>query len=65
MEANVTMQQNHDSMQTESDQVMEDISKHESEHVINKELSLVQENSTPTKKISNSLPIHIKPIQLI
>lgn len=48
-----------------SDQVMEDISKHEYEHVINKEPSLVQENSTPTKQISNSLPIHIKPIQLV
>jgi hypothetical protein len=44
---------------------MEDISKHESEHVINKEPSLVQENSTPTKQINNSLPIHIKPIQLV
>jgi len=65
MEANVTTQQNHDSMWTKSDQVMEDISKHESEHVINKEPSLVQENSTPTKQISNSLPIHIKPIQLV
>lgn len=65
MEANVATQQNHDSMWTESDQVMEDISKHESEHVINKEPSLVQENSTPTKQISNSLPIHIKPIQLV
>jgi len=50
-----------------SDQVMEDISKHEYiyEHVINKEPSLVQEDSTPTKQISNSLPIHIKPIQLV
>jgi hypothetical protein len=41
MEVNVTMQQEDHSIQMESDQIMEDISKHDSEHVINKEPSLV------------------------
>lgn len=48
IEANVIAQQDDDSIQTESDQVMEDISKHDSEQVINEESSLVQETFPST-----------------
>jgi hypothetical protein len=65
IEANVITQQDDDSIQTESDQVMEDISKHDFEHVINEESSLVQETFPSIEQVSNLLPIRIEPIQLV
>jgi hypothetical protein len=49
----------------ESDQVMEDINKHDFEHVINKEFSLVQKTFPFIEQVSNSLLIRIEPIQLV
>jgi hypothetical protein len=44
MEVDVTTQHDDESIKTESDQFMEDKSKHDFEQVPNQELSLVQEN---------------------
>lgn len=65
IEANVTTQQDDGSIQMESDQVMEDINKHDFEHVINKEFSLVQKTFPFIEQVSNSLLIRIEPIQLV
>jgi hypothetical protein len=65
IKANVSTQQDDDSIQMKSDQVMEDINKHDNEQVINKEFSFFQKKIAPIKQVSNSLPIRIEPIQLV
>ncbi len=57
METNVIMQQDDESIRMESDQFMEDRSELDFKQVPNQEPLHVQETSTHTKQVSNSLSI--------
>ncbi len=62
MEVDITMQQDGESIKTESDQFIEEWSELDYEQVPNQKPLIVQETSTPTEQVSNPLSIGVKPI---
>ncbi len=62
MEVDITMQQDDESIKTESDQFIEEWSELDYEQVPNQKPLIVQETSTPIEQVSNPLSIGVKPI---